>query len=67
VKLNPFVDVNSGILYVGGRLSHSELSFEHRHPPILPQDFSYSRLLVSSMHLVSLHGGPSLTANFVLQ
>jgi hypothetical protein len=50
-----------------GRLSGSALPLDHRHPPILPRDSSYSRLLVRSMHLASLHGGPSLTASFVNQ
>jgi hypothetical protein len=54
VKLNSFVDVNSGILYVGSRLSHSELSFERRHPPILPRDSSYGRLLVRYKAYVAL-------------
>jgi hypothetical protein len=66
-KLNAFVEVDSGILRVGGRLSGSALPLDHRRPPILPHDSSYSRLLVHYMHLASLHGGLSLTASFVNQ
>jgi hypothetical protein len=65
--LNAFVEADSGILSVGGRLSGSELTLNHRHPPNLPHNSSYSRLLVHSMYLASLHGGPSLTASCVNQ
>jgi hypothetical protein len=43
-KLNAFVEVDSGILRVGGRLSGSELTLNHRYSPILRHDSSFSRL-----------------------
>jgi hypothetical protein len=57
-KLNAFIEADSGILRLGGRLSGSALPppiflMTPRHPPILPHDSSYSRLLVHSMHLAS--------------
>jgi hypothetical protein len=57
----------SGILRVGGRLLGSALPLDYRHPSILAYDTSYSRLLVHSMHLASLHAGPLITASFVNQ
>jgi hypothetical protein len=41
-KLNAFIEADSGILRLGGRLSGSALPLDHRHPPILPHDSSYS-------------------------
>ncbi|XP_041460999.1 uncharacterized protein LOC121412159 [Lytechinus variegatus] len=35
--LDPFIDDDDGILRVGGRLRRSDLSFESKHPVILPQ------------------------------
>jgi hypothetical protein len=66
-KLNACMEADSGILRVGRCLLGSALPLDHRHPPILPHDTSYSRLIVHSMHLVSLHGRPLLTASFVNQ
>jgi hypothetical protein len=58
-KLNAFLVADSGILRVGDRVSGSALPLDHRHPPILPHDSYYSRLLV--------HYNPSLTASFFNQ
>jgi hypothetical protein len=63
-NLNAFLDAAEEILRVEGCLSGSELPLNQRHPPILPRDAFYSRLLVRFMHFTSLNGGPSLTASF---
>ena len=65
-KLNPFV-AEDGILRVGGRLSHSNLSREAKHPPILPFRSKLSRLFTHQAHLSSLHGGPTLTLSVLQQ
>ena len=65
-RLNPFVDPKDGILRVGGRLSHSDLCWARKHPPILPHRSAVSRLFVREAHLSSLHGGPTFTSNTLI-
>lgn len=59
-SLYPFIDAN-GIIRVGGRLSHANaLSFNEQHPIILPYGCNLSKLLVTFIHQVTLHGGNQL-------
>ena len=55
LKLDPFL--NDGLLRVDGRLAYSNLSFNEKHPLILPYNSEFSRLLVRYHHVRSLHGG----------
>eukprot|EP00057_Strongylocentrotus_purpuratus_P004676 XP_003729220.2 PREDICTED: uncharacterized protein LOC100890809 [Strongylocentrotus purpuratus] len=59
--LDPFID-NDGILRVGGRLRGSDLSFESKHPAILPQTH-LTKLIVSHCHTDVAHGGRGMTIN----
>ncbi|XP_075158038.1 uncharacterized protein LOC142231308 [Haematobia irritans] len=52
--LNPFLDRN-GLLRVNGRLSNSDLSFNERHPIILPEKSRFCKLLVEFTHKVLMH------------
>ncbi|XP_077259664.1 uncharacterized protein LOC143895995 [Temnothorax americanus] len=65
-RLNPFLDVH-GILRVGGRLKHSILPFDGRHPTIIPPTSWLTRLIVESCHRRTLHGGVQLTLGTVRQ
>ena len=65
-KLTPRLG-KDGILRVGGRLAHSNLSPDSKNPPILPHFSAISRLIVLQAHLACLHGGPTLTASIVAQ
>lgn len=58
VRLTPFVD-DEGLLRVQGRLQLSELSYEEKHPVILPKDHT-SKLLVRFHHLLLKHAGEAL-------
>lgn len=60
IRLNPFIDSNQ-ILRVGGRLQHARISYDERHPIILPKNGLFTNLLVTRAHLRTLHGGASLT------
>lgn len=62
-NLNPFVDA-AGLLRVGGRLSRSPLSFEEKHPIILPR---IAEFIVKNAHLRSLHGDTQLTLRVIRQ
>ncbi|XP_063826513.1 uncharacterized protein LOC135075998 [Ostrinia nubilalis] len=60
LTLNPFLDDND-ILRVGGRLQQSKLSYDNKHPMLMPHDSHLTRLIISEAHKATLHGGASLT------
>ncbi len=55
-KLNPFMD-RTGIIRVGGRLRRSSMTFETKHPVILPPDSHAVRVLVRQIHRTVGHLG----------
>ncbi|XP_066585644.1 uncharacterized protein [Prorops nasuta] len=59
LSLAPFLDAQ-GILRVGGRLQHSFLSDNQKHPIILPTNY-LTELLIRHIHITTLHGGLQLT------
>lgn len=61
LSLKPFLD-EYGILRVGGRLRNSELSFNQRHPIILPKSHITS-LIIQQEHVNTLHGNIKLVLN----
>ncbi|XP_065075634.1 uncharacterized protein LOC135699312 [Ochlerotatus camptorhynchus] len=56
--LNP--KLIDGLIRVGGRLHHSALAVDIRHPVVLPANHRLTRMIVSLEHLKTLHGGPNL-------
>ena len=50
LNLRPFVD-SSGLLRVGGRQQHAELSYSKKHPIILHHKHPLTHLLVRSEYL----------------
>ncbi|XP_043659682.1 uncharacterized protein LOC122624258 [Drosophila teissieri] len=59
-NLNPFLDGN-GVLRASGRLQASEmLSYDEKHPIILPARCRFAELQVLFIHRISLHGGNQL-------
>ncbi|XP_046599168.1 uncharacterized protein LOC124295053 [Neodiprion lecontei] len=65
-RLTPFIDSN-GFLRVGGRLNHSLLSYDEKHPFILPPESSFSTLIIDHHHRLTLHEGPELTLATIRQ
>ncbi|XP_076397902.1 uncharacterized protein LOC143266157 [Megachile rotundata] len=63
-RLNPFLD-ERGILRVGGRLKHSLLDFNEKHPIILPKRGHFTTLIIREAHSRTLHGGVQLTLGFL--
>ncbi|XP_073845545.1 uncharacterized protein isoform X1 [Musca autumnalis] len=60
LSLNPYLDPK-GIMRAHGRLVQSPaLTFEERHPIILPHNAKLTTLLVEHTHKVTLHGGNQL-------
>ncbi|XP_073968186.1 uncharacterized protein [Bombus fervidus] len=58
-RLNPFLD-KDGMLRVGGRLRHSTLPFNQKHPIILPKSTTIA-LIIEHEHLLNLHAGTQAT------
>ncbi|XP_036346982.1 uncharacterized protein LOC118756317, partial [Rhagoletis pomonella] len=55
--LSPFLD-NDGLIRVGGRIENSKLSFEAKHPILLPYGDKYVELMIKGLHIKHLHVGP---------
>ncbi|XP_075150510.1 uncharacterized protein LOC142224614 [Haematobia irritans] len=65
INLNPFLD-SEGIIRSNGRLVASPiLSYDERHPVILPYNCQFSRLYTRFVHQISLHGGNQLVLRLV--
>ena len=61
-KLDPFIDEH-GILRVGGRLKHADLSDEVKHPVILPKGSHVTSLIIRYHHENTKHQGKGITLN----
>lgn len=64
--LNPFLDSND-ILRVGGRLQNATLSYERKHPAILPKNSIITNLIIKREHLRLLHAGPRMVLSSLSQ
>ena len=62
--LSPFVD-NSGIIRVGGRIRHSFLPFDGKHPIVIPGDHPLALRLIAHYHDEKRHQGRSITMSAV--
>ncbi|XP_063389047.1 uncharacterized protein LOC134674826 [Cydia fagiglandana] len=65
-KLAPFVD-ERGMLRVGGRLSKGDLSFDVKHPLLLPRDHRLTTLIIEDYHHRFMHPGLQTLQNLVAQ
>ncbi|XP_045030397.1 uncharacterized protein LOC123472599 [Daphnia magna] len=54
ITISPFLD-EQGILRVGGRLNYAPLSFDIKHPKILPHDHPLTRLIIMREHDLLFH------------
>ncbi|XP_077971393.1 uncharacterized protein LOC120335312 [Styela clava] len=63
IKLSPFLD--NDILRVGGRLRHSHLSPEQKHPIILPPHHHVTKLIIEYYHRQNGHSGTLHTLSSV--
>lgn len=62
--LDVFLDQN-GLIRVGGRIRHSTLSDEMKHPVILPSDHEVSWLIIQHLHHKTHHQGRGITCSEV--
>ncbi|XP_023246626.1 uncharacterized protein LOC111643287 [Copidosoma floridanum] len=63
-RLTPFV-CHQGLIRVGGRLQESSLSFQEKHPVILPGRSLLVRRLIEEVHALTLHGGTQLMLSHI--
>jgi len=55
-SLSPFLD-DQQLIRVGGRLKNSQLSYNNRHPTLLPKNHQLTKLIILQEHINSLHAG----------
>ncbi|CAG7687347.1 unnamed protein product [Allacma fusca] len=66
-SLNPFIDAD-GLIRVGGRLENSTtLSYNRKHPIIMPGNQTFTMLLVRHSHMLHLHAGLTLLLHLLRQ
>lgn len=66
LNLNPFIDAD-GILRVGGRLRYANVSYNCKHPILLPGKHAFTRLIIIHEHERHLHAGAQATLMAVRQ
>lgn len=66
INLSPFLD-DKGILRVGGRLKNANIPYSAKNQMLLPHDHFVTKLIITSIHLTCLHGGPKLTESVLRQ
>lgn len=64
IKLNPFLDTN-GILRVGGRMENANITYDEKHPIIVPNHSTLSKLLLKEAHVETLHGSVQQMLHYV--
>lgn len=60
LSLSPILDEN-GVLRVGGRLKNADLSYDAKHPILLPKDHAITKLIIRDEHIKNLHAGIQAT------
>lgn len=65
-SLNPFMD-SSNVIRVGGRIDHSELSYEQKHTMILPKNHHLTELIIRQTYIQNLHSSLNVTMSILRQ
>lgn len=65
-SLNPFIDQDN-LIRVGGRLRHSHLNEDAKHPVLLPKNHHVTSLIIDHFHVKNLHCGPQLLQSLLHQ
>ena len=61
-KLDPYIDGN-GLLWVGGRLSHSTMHESAKHPLLIPKGSILARLIIKCCHEKVARSGRGIMMN----
>ncbi|CAI6351883.1 unnamed protein product [Macrosiphum euphorbiae] len=63
-KLSPFIGADS-VIRVGGRLKHSLLTYDCKHPVLLAKESYFAKLLCERWHRITCHSGPRVMAALI--
>lgn len=66
LKLSPFLDDHE-ILRVGGRLRNASIRYNAKHQILLPKESIVTKLIITAMHILCMHGGARLTEATIRQ
>jgi hypothetical protein len=66
LSLSVFID-EWGLYRVGGRVRRSELTYDARHPLLLPKKSHLTNLICDHFHKIALHAGPRTTQALILK
>lgn len=64
LTLNPFMD-NHGLIRIGGRLENAPISYDRKHPIIIPSSHHVTSIIIDKFHKETLHGGIALVLNAI--
>lgn len=65
-NLNIFLD-DKGLLRVGGRLVHSDIPYDQKHPILLPRTHRFTELLIDDFHKTHNHPGATTLHSIIQQ
>lgn len=63
-QLSPFLG-GEGLMRVRGRLENANITYDEKHPIIVPYKSTFARRLMHLAHHETLHGGPQLMLHYV--
>ena len=61
VQLNPYLEKETGLMKMTGRIQNSTLTEQEKHPVILPHQSHIVRLIVEEIHRTQMHSGINQT------
>lgn len=64
ITLNPFIDTDK-ILRIEGRMSNAAISYDEKHPIIIPSHSLFGKLLIKEAHERTLHGGAQQMLHYI--
>lgn len=64
LTLSPFID-KDGLLRVGGRLKHAALTYNQKHPILLPKNHHVTNILILETHIKHWHTGIEATLTMI--
>jgi hypothetical protein len=64
LSLNPFLD-NDNILRVGGRIRHSNVNLDQKHPIVIPGSHHVTKLIIEQEHKRLMHAGTGATLSAI--
>jgi hypothetical protein len=64
LSLNPFLDKDN-ILRVGGRIRHSNVNLDQKHPIVIPGSHHVTKLIIEQEHKRLMHAGTGATLSAI--